>query len=189
VKGVSGNSRMFSPTALLVLTACVIGTALLAASVASASTKAAAGQKKLTIYSVATIAQFINHQDDRQRALGNNPFNADTSKLVDKEKGTGPFAGDDTLYSFTLYTSENLKTKAGSAVYTCHYNFTKHALCTAYFVINGGTLLAAGPVDFNSTHFTLALTGGTTKYIGANGQVAMSPVTKNEQRLEFVLLG
>jgi hypothetical protein len=189
VKGAVGNSRGVSSIALLALTACIAGAALGAAGVASGSTRAAAGQQKLTVYSVATLAQFINHQDDRQRAVTNNPFNADTSKLVDKEKGKGPFAGDDTLYSFTLYASADKKKKIGSAVYTCHYNFTRHALCTAYYELNGGTLLASGPVDFNSTHFTLALTGGTSKYLGQNGEVAMTPISDNVQRLAFVLLG
>ena len=185
-----GNSRVASPRALLVLTACVIGAALCAAAVTSGSAQAATGRKTLTIYSVATLAQFINHQDDRIRALGNNPFKGDTSKLVvAKQTGTGPFAGDDTLYSFNLYSSANLKTQTGTAVYTCHYNFDKHALCTAYYLMHGSTLLASGPVDFKGTSFTLALTGGTKNYVGANGEVAMSPLPKNVQRLDFILLG
>jgi hypothetical protein len=190
VQGASGKSRVVSPRGLLVLTACIIAAALFAVGVTSGSAAAATGQKQLTIYSVATLAQFINHQDDRQRALGNNPFNKDTAKLVvSAQSGSGPFAGDDTVYSFTLYTGANLKKEAGTAVYTCHYNFAKHALCTAYYQLHGGTLLASGPVDFKGTTFTLALTGGTTKYVGSNGEVAMSPVSKNIQRLDFVLLG
>jgi hypothetical protein len=188
VQGASDKSRAVSPRGWLVLTA-IIGAALFAAWATSGSAGAATGQKKLTIYSVATLAQFINHQDDRQRALGNNPFSGDLTKLVSPQSGNGPFAGDDTVYSFNLYTGVNLKKEAGSAVYTCHYNFAKHALCTAYYLLHGGTLLASGPVDFRGTTFTLALTGGTTKFLGSNGEVAMSPVSRNIQRLDFVLLG
>jgi hypothetical protein len=188
VKDDTSGSRAAFPTALLALAACTVGSALFAAGVTSRAAKAATSPKKLTIYSVAKEAQFINHDDDRERALGHNPFNTDTSKLADKTKGNGPFAGDDTLYSFTLYTSADLKTKAGSAVYTCHYNFAKYALCTAYFELNGGTVVASGPVLFTSTSFTLAISGGTKKYFGVNGEVQMSSVTKNKQRLGFQLL-
>jgi hypothetical protein len=177
-------------TALLALGAVMLGLVLFAAGAASGSAKAATGKRtSLTIYSVATLAQFINHQDDRQRAMNNNPFGAATGNLNPKQTGNGPFAGDDTLYSFNLYRDVSKTKQAGTAVYTCHYNFTRHALCTAYFTFNGGVLLAAGPVDFNSTRFTLALTGGTKAYLGQNGQVAMSPVSRNEQQLTFELLG
>jgi len=163
---------------------------LIAAGVTPGVAKAVTIKKTITVYSVATLAQFINHQDDRQRALGNNPFPTDTKAALNKkETGNGPFAGDDTLYSFNLFNDVQKTKQTGTAVYTCHYNFTRHALCTAYFTMNGGVILAAGPVDFNSTRFTLALTGGTKTYVGQNGQVAMSPVNQNEQMLKFELLG
>jgi hypothetical protein len=189
VSSAGGNSRV-APTALLVLAGCALGAALWAAGVTSRSAAAATGQQqRLTIYSVPVLAQYINHADDRERAVTHNPFNADTGKLAPKDKGNGPFAGDDTLFSFTLYTSASLTKKAGSAVYTCHYNFAKNAYCTAYFELKGGDLLASGPVLFTATKFTLAITGGTKKYFAANGEVAMSQVAKNKQRLAFVLLG
>jgi hypothetical protein len=170
--------------------AAVILVALVAARAASAA--GGTNQKALTIYSQATLAQFINHQDDRQRALKNSPFTGDTGKFnTTSTAGAGPFPGDDTLYSFNLFSNQSLKNQIGSAVYTCHYNFLKHALCTVYYTLGKGTLLAAGPVDFTATSFTLALTGGTKTYIGANGQVVMTPVAnaKNVQKLAFVLLG
>ena len=145
MKGAFGKSRVVSPRALLVLSACA-GAALFAAGVTSGAAAAATGQQKLTIYSVPLLAQYIDKADDRQRAVGHNPFKADTGKLAPTDKGKGPFAGDDTLYSFALYTSLDLKKKVGSAVYTCHYNFAKNALCNAYFELNGGTLLASGRV-------------------------------------------
>jgi hypothetical protein len=188
VKRGNGKSRTMRPVASLALSACVIGAALLAAAVASGSAKAAAGQQKLTIYSVATAAQYIDHADDRQRGTGKNPFTVDAAIPNPNNKGSGPFAGDDTLYSFTLYKDQTKTKKVGTAVYTCHYNFAKHALCDAFYKINGSTLLAAGPVLFTSTTFTLAITGGTNKYFGSNGEVAESSITKNLQRLQFDLL-
>jgi hypothetical protein len=186
VNGAIGKSQAFLPALGL---AAVILAALTAAGGAAAAQ--GTGQKALTIYSQATLAQFINHQDDRQRALKNSPFTGDTGKFNTSTAGNGPFPGDDTLYSFNLFTDQSLKNQIGSAVYTCHYNFAKHALCTVYYTLGKGTLLAAGPVDFTATSFTLALTGGTKTYIGANGQVVMTPVAnaKNVQKLAFVLLG
>jgi hypothetical protein len=177
-----------SRATLIALAASAAGAALFMTGVASAA-KATPGEKTLTIYSVATQAQFINHADDRARGEGSNPFEADTSKLVDNEKGKGPFPGDDSLYSFNLYKNVGLTDKIGTAVYTCHYNFTKNALCVATYDVNGSTLLATGPVLFTSKSFTLAITGGTNKFFNANGEVAMSTVTKSKQRLAFLLLG
>jgi hypothetical protein len=186
VKGAIGKSRVASPTALLVLTASIFAAVLFAAGVTSGSAGAATGQHPLIVYSVVTTAQFVNHKDDRQRGLGHNPFLVDTAKIAAKNVGPGPFAGDITLYAFTLYSDAKLTKKAGTAVYQCTYNFSKNALCEASFDVNGSTLLASGPVHFAKTSFTLAISGGTNKYFAANGQVAMSQVTKNEQRFKFL---
>jgi hypothetical protein len=96
-----------------------------------------------------------------------------------------------TVYSFDLYTSANLKQSAGSASYTCYFNYANHALCMAYYELsaNRGTLVAAGPVNFNTTRFTLVVTGGTKRYLAANGEVAATPAAKSAQRLAFLLLG
>jgi hypothetical protein len=180
-----GKPGKVSPAGLLTLAACATAAALLVA--AAGSAEAATGQTKLTVYSVPDRVQYINKEDDRERAVIRNPFNVDTAKLVDRQK-IGPFAGDTTLYSFKLYATASRGKRIGSAVYTCDYNFAQQALCSAYFVLNGGTLLAAGPVNFNAKRFTLAVTGGTRKYSGSNGEVAMTPVTNSKQRLNFVLL-
>jgi hypothetical protein len=152
--------------------------------------RTAASNKVMTIYSVATLASFLNHEDDRQRSALANPFNADQKALTPHDTGNGPFAGDQTLFSFNLFSSPSLKKKIGTAVYTCDYNFNKHALCIATYTLNNGTLLATGDVDFNAGAFTLALNGGTKTYLNANGQVAMTTVasTKNVQKLSFLLL-
>jgi hypothetical protein len=178
-------------SALVILAASLIG--LFAGRVSSSSAAAAAGRQTLTIYSVATGVQFLNNADDIARGAANNPFNAATNKLRPKltAKGNGPLAGDVTVYSFDLYNSASLRKSAGSASYTCYFNYANHALCMAYFELSGnsGTLVASGPVNFNSTHFTLVVTGGTKKYLAADGEVAAVPAAKNAQRLAFLLLG
>ena len=143
------------------------------------------------MYSVATGVQFINTADDRARGAVNNPFNSSTNRLQPKTAatGNGPFAGDVVLYSLDLYTGATLRRSGGSAVYTCYFNYARHALCQAYYTLKGdGTLVAAGPIDFKADGFTIVITGGTQKYLGARGEVVVAPAAGTAQRLDFHLL-
>ena len=171
----------------IIATAALIGVALFAGARPSGAARAAAANHTLTIYAYATHVRFVNHADDRARGDLHNPFNADTKSLTPVTKGTGPFPGDTAQYSFKLYRDANLKAGAGSAVYTCTFNFAHHALCTGLYELTAGTMFASGPTDFDSTRFTLAVTGGTGKYLSARGQVSAAPAAKNAHRLAFVL--
>ena len=146
----------------------------------------------LTLYSVATGLQYINTADDRARGHVNNPLDSTANKLAPKSSGggDGPFAGDVAVYALTLYSSPALKQRAGSAVYTCYFNYDRHALCQAYYKLgSGGTIVASGPVDFNGKGFTIVVTGGTQKYLGARGEAKASVAPKNAQRVDFELIG
>jgi hypothetical protein len=178
---------------LVVLSLALIAVgALLSGPTASGASGGGSAQKKLTIWAVATRAQYLNFADDRARGTGSNPFNADVKSLGPiseaKQKGNGPFPGDKAMYTFKLYTSPGLKKSAGSATYTCTFSFLKKAICVAYFKLNGGTMFGSGPADFTSTRITFAVTGGTSKYLGVRGQVTSAPGAKDEHRLDFVLL-
>jgi hypothetical protein len=180
-----GSPSRLLATVLLATTAVFLSAALWAGA-------ATTPKKQVTIYSVASGVQFINNQDDRQRGATNNPFDADTNKLTSKsaDAGNGPFPGDVAVYSFKLFTGASLTKSAGSASYTCYYNYKQHALCMAYFELKGdtGTLLGSGPINFNSSGFKMVVTGGTKKYLGAGGQVVATPAARNSQRLNFQLL-
>jgi len=147
-------------------------------------------RRPLTIFTVASGVQFINTGDDRARGVKNNPFDETTNKLRPNvsETGNGPFAGDVAVFGFDLYTSRALKKGNGTASYTCFFNYARRALCQAYYELRGGTLTAAGPVDFNDTGFTLVITGGTKKYIAARGQVSSAQAGPKAQRVNFQLL-
>jgi hypothetical protein len=151
----------------------------------------AAAAHTLTIYARATQAQFEDHSDDRTRGFAQNPFNADTKSLApltkEKEKGSGPFPGDNALYKFKLYSDAALRKNIGSAVYSCTFNFGHQAICEADFELRSGALLASGPVDFYASTFMLAVNGGTGHYLGARGQVASAPTVKDAHRLTFKL--
>jgi hypothetical protein len=174
-----------------VLMPAVVCALVVAAAVAGVA-QPAAGGKKVTVYAVATTAQFMNHADDRLRGMSTNPFNVKTQALVivtkGKEKGNGPFPGDDILYSFKLYSGPKLDRRAGSAIFTCYYTFVKRATCDSYFELNGGLVLASGQIVFNGTRFTLSVSGGTSRYLGALGEVRAAPAGRNAERLELRLL-
>lgn len=142
---------------------------------------ATAIKQRLQIDSVPVSAQFMNHADDRIRGMTNNPFDVYARALViltkGSEKGNGPFPGDDVLYSFKLYQGATAKKAAGSAIFTCYYDFLKHATCDAYFELKDGVLLGSGAITFEHSRFTLDVTGGTGPYLGAQGEIVATPGT------------
>jgi hypothetical protein len=149
------------------------------------SAGAGAARRALTIYAVASQAQYSNHADDRTRAVYSNPFNVDAK--TPRAGGKGPQAGDNALYSFKLYSDSSFKKRIGSAVYSCVFSFAHKALCQANFQLNGSAMFASGPADFDATTFTIAVSGGTGSYVGARGQVSSAPAAKNAHRLRFLL--
>jgi hypothetical protein len=187
VKGdVRGFGSAPSP-AKLVLVACLVGVALLTASTCG-SAKAAPAQQKFTFYSVATEEQFLNMSDDRARGKGNTPFgNFKDTTITTQEAKSGPQPGDISLFSFALYTGNDLKQSAGSGVFTCQYNLNQNAFCDVTYQLSGGTLLCAGAFNFNAKSFTLVIKGGTGKYRGATGNIKALPAVHHAQSLDFVL--
>jgi hypothetical protein len=164
---------------------------LVFASVLVTTGAGAAGHRQLTIYSVATGLQYINTADDRARGHANNPLDSTANKLAPKSSGSrnGPFAGDVALYALKLYSNQTLKRPVGSAVYTCYFNYDRHALCQAYYKLTaGGTLVASGPIDFNTSGFTIVVTGGTKKYLGVRGEAKVADGPRNSQRIDFELI-
>ena len=184
----TGNLPIVLRFVPMALAAFSIGLACLAGGPGAGTAAAATGPTTLTLYSVATAEQFVNNEDDRARGAGNNPFGSYSDiTAATKEKGHGPFAGDLSLFTFTLYTNASLSHKAGSAAFTCQYNFNKNAFCDVSYELARGTLFAAGGFDFNATHFTLAITGGYGAYSRMTGNVATSPSRNNAQRLDFLI--
>ena len=75
-------------------------------------------------------------------------------------------------------------------MYTCFFNYDQHALCKAYYKLKAGsTLVASGPVDFKKSKFTIVVTGGTNRYLGARGEADVAAAVRNAQRIDFKLLG
>jgi hypothetical protein len=175
-----------APSRRLLLAAVVLLASALPVADASASTRAA---QKLTVYAVPATVQFMNHADDRLRGMSTNPFNLKAQAAIfndnGKEKGNGPFPGDDILYAFKLFADVKRTQPTGSAIFTCYYGFGKRATCDSYFDLDKGLLLASGQVPFGKTTFTLGVTGGSHAYLGALGQLSSVPAANNAQRFDL----
>ncbi len=143
-----------------------------------------------TLYARAEQEQYVNNQDDRTRGKGNNPFGnfRDTSGSQTKSPN-GPFPGDESIFSFNLYSDSDLTNRAGTAVFVCQYNFDKNAFCDASFrLATGETLLAEGSFAFTAPKFTLAVTGAYGgSGSGGKGTVSEGPSPHHAQKLEFRL--
>jgi hypothetical protein len=155
---------------------------------------ASQGAQNLRVYAVPATVQFMNHADDRLRGMSTNPFKLKQEAVIlgknGKEKGNGPFPGDDILYGFKLFADAKRSKPVGTAMFTCYYEFVKRATCDSYFdLTNKGLLLASGQVKFGGTDFTLGVTGGTNTYFGALGQVSSAPAVGNAQRFDLHLSG
>jgi hypothetical protein len=174
----------------LLLPVIVLLAAALPATVASGASRAS---QTFTVYAVPATVQFMNHADDRLRGMSTNPFNLKQGAVIiganGKEKGNGPFPGDDILYAFKLYGDAKRTRPIGTAMFTCYYGFAKRATCESYFDLAKGLVLASGQVPFRAKRFTLAVTGGTRAYFGALGQLDSRPSTGNAQRFDLNVTG
>ena len=155
----------------------------------TAASGASQASQTITVFAAPATVQFMNHADDRLRGMSTNPFKLKQETVIlgqgGKERGNGPFAGDDILYGFKLYADANRKKRIGAAMFTCYYQFAKRATCDSYFDLGKGLLLASGQVRFGQTKFTLALIGGTHSYLGALGQVSSTPAAGTLQRFDL----
>jgi hypothetical protein len=147
-----------------------------------------ASHPRLTVYSVTTHEQFINNDDDEARGDLNNPFvTHDRSAINNKGNTTGPFAGDESVFSFNLYSDSSLKKQIGTADFLCQYNFDRNAFCNANFQLDSGTIVGAGNIAFDASVFSLSVTGGGRDYLDDIGDVEVDPSVKGAQRVNFFL--
>jgi len=170
--------------------AAIAACAWLGAGITTAST----ANQRLSIYAVATRAQYVDYSDGITRAKYQNPFGVDTKSFSPTTKGpTSSLPGNSVFYTFKLYGDSTLNNSIGTATYNCTFNFNSRAICQAEFDTDKGILFASGPVDFGSTTSLMAVTGGTGSYLGLGGQVATvgpgaKATGKAASRLQFELV-
>jgi hypothetical protein len=151
---------------------------------AAAPVQTPAGGATMTLYSKIQKQQFLNHQDDRQRGHGVNPFGIyGDATATTRQIGDGPFAGDELYVQFALFKDSKLTHRTGSAVMSCRYSFDKTALCDTLYTVSGSSLTGTGEFSDTGTTFTFAITAGTAGFRGKSGAVDVtthpgSPVEK-----------
>jgi hypothetical protein len=162
-----------------------VAVALAAAGAASSATSA---PRRMTVYSLVKAEEFVNTKDDRQRGIKSNPFgNYKDLTPTTKQSHKGALPGDYDLFQFKLYDNAALDKPVGSAEFACYYGFELLAFCKAtYEFDDGGTLAGAGLVDFKKPGFSIAITGGTGKYVGVRGDAESTTAAKHSQRIVFV---
>ena len=159
----------------------------------TAASGASRASQTLRVYAVPTTVQFMNHADDRLRGMATNPFKfkAEAVILGDEREGEGlgPFPGDDILYSFKLFADAKRTKPAGTALFTCYYEFAKRATCDSYFDLDKGLVLASGQVRFGVDALHTRDHRWHKAYFGALGQVDSVPAVKNAQRFDLQVKG
>lgn len=146
-----------------------------AADVRASTTGAEA--KSFTLYAVSTKRKFVNNTDDRARGEGKNPFGNYTGSFAtapSDERAFGPFAGDEGVYLFALYSDAKHTKQAGSATFICQYNFGHNGICDASFELDGGALVGKGAYNYDARKFRLAIVGGTSAYRSLRGVVRIA---------------
>lgn len=170
---------------------CALASAAFAAALVAPAAPASAQGRAFTYYAKPTRAQFINHADDRERGDIQSPFQDDTLPTPPSANSgkKGARAGDKALFSFKVYADARLKRFAGTAVYSCTFNFAQAAICSADFQLAGGTMFAMGPAQLDVSNLIIPVTGGTGRYAGAHGQLTSTPSgsDKTVQVLRFQL--
>jgi hypothetical protein len=171
------------------LAAAAVAAALVVPATTSASQSHA---QSVVLYGKGKRAQFVNRADDRDRGNTTNPFGdfvLPTPPSANSGK-KGARAGDNALVTLVLYVDKKLTEPAGTAIFSCTFNFAQEAMCEADFELRRGTVIAMGPARLDGGRILLAVTGGTGRHVGARGQVSSSasPTSKNAQVLHFTLV-
>ncbi|HEX5584071.1 hypothetical protein [Gaiella sp.] len=164
---------MRAPILVVAAALVVLLTPTVLAGAASASPRAPRAET-FTLHAVSTKRQFVNNTDDRARGQGKNPFGNYTGTFVTPptdERAFGPFAGDEGIFVFALYSDAGQRKKVGSATFICAYTFGHDAVCDASFRLERGILVGKGAFDYDATRYRLAILGGTSGYRSMRGVV------------------
>ena len=136
----------------------------------------------------------MNHADDRLRGMSSNPFNLKAQAVIindnGKEKGNGPFPGDDILYGFKLFADAKRTQPVGTAMFTCYYGFGKRATCDSYFDLTEGLAarLRAGAVRRRPTSRSASPVARRRTW-ARSGSSNSAPAAKNAQRFDLQVTG
>jgi hypothetical protein len=99
----------------------------------------------------------------------------------------GDSLGDTVVFTQKLYTDETKTTQIGTDEAFCVRTVVGvHQLCTGIFYLRGGTITITGP-EASGVH-SLAITGGTGRFLGARGEVVLNSIDPISDQVKFRIL-
>lgn len=110
----------------------------------------------------------------------------DNFSAVDNEPA-GDSIGDSLVFTQKLYSDESKTNQIGTDEATCVRTVVGvRRFCTGIFFLKGGQITIAGP-ETSGVH-SLAITGGTGRYLGARGEVVLNSVDAITDEMKFRIL-
>jgi allene oxide cyclase len=99
----------------------------------------------------------------------------------------GDSLGDTIVFTQKLYSDETKTTQIGTDEAFCVRTVPGvHRLCTGIFYLRGGTITITGP-ETSGVH-SLAITGGTGRFLGARGEVVLNSIDPVSDQVKFRII-
>jgi allene oxide cyclase len=99
----------------------------------------------------------------------------------------GDSLGDTIVFTQKLYSDQTKSRQIGTDEAFCVRTVVgEHQLCTGIFYLHGGSITITGP-ETSGVH-SLAITGGTGKFLGARGEVVLNSIDPVSDLVKFRIL-
>jgi allene oxide cyclase len=117
-------------------------------------------------------------------AFGNGGHHRDRLVLYERQTSfqfvdpgqDGPTAGDQAVSTSDLFRDAHFMHKVGSVIISCTVVTADELECGATGHLRGGDVQVNGAVPTATKPAALAITGGTGKFRGANGEIRTTPL-------------
>ena len=100
----------------------------------------------------------------------------------------GPTAGDQAVSTSDLFRDAHFMHKAGTVIIACTVVTPDELECGATGHLRGGDVQVNGMVGTETGPESLAITGGTGKFRGANGEIKTTPLNADGSESRDVLI-
>jgi allene oxide cyclase len=110
----------------------------------------------------------------------------DSATVTDHDPA-GESQGDTIVFTQKLYSDQTKSRQIGTDEAFCVRTVVgEHQLCTGIFYLNGGSITITGP-ETSGVH-SLAITGGTGRFLGARGEVVLNSIDPVSDLVKFRIL-
>jgi len=124
------------------------------------------------------------HSDRHRLVL----YERQTSFSLNDPANDGPTPGDAAVSTSDLFRDAHFKHKVGTVVIACTVIDQHELECGATGHLRGGDVQVNGTAPIETKPASLAITGGTGKFRGANGEIRSTPLNADGSESRDVLL-